>query len=78
VPGGIHTVTPTVYLGGVTCGWEAGTCRSAALVAAGSGGYYPAVAIIKGTTATVTKLPGTPRPALRSAHKLGSAWSSVW
>jgi hypothetical protein len=58
VTGVIHTISATAYLGGVTCGWEAGTCRSTALVAAGSGGYYPAVAIIKGTTATVTKLPG--------------------
>ena len=38
VTGVIHIITATAYLGGVTCGWEAGTCRSTALVAAGSGG----------------------------------------
>ena len=58
VTGAVHTITATADLGGVTCGWEAGTCRSTGLVAAGNGGYYPAIAIIKGTTATVTKLAG--------------------
>ena len=58
VTGAVHTITASVYLGGVTCGWEAGTCRSSGDVAAGNGGYYPAIAIIKGTTATVTKLAG--------------------
>jgi hypothetical protein len=60
-PGAVHT-TASASLAGVTCGWEAGTCRATASVAAGGGGYYPATAIIKGTTATVTKLAGDASP----------------
>ena len=58
VTGAVHTTAQLRPWASVTCGWEAGTCRSTGLVAAGSGGYYPAIAIIKGTTATVTKLAG--------------------
>jgi hypothetical protein len=61
VTGAVHT-TATASLGSVTCGWEAGTCRSTGSVSAGGGGYYPAVAIIKGTAATVTKLAGDASP----------------
>ena len=60
-PGAVHT-TASASLAGVTCGWEAGTCRATGSVAAGGGGYYPATAIIKGTTATVTKLAGDASP----------------
>ena len=59
--GAVHT-TATAFPGGVACGWEAGVCRATGLVAAGGGGYYPAIAIIKGTTATVTKLAGNASP----------------
>ena len=41
VAGLIHTITATAYLGGVTCGWEEGTCRSTALVAAANWGVLP-------------------------------------
>jgi hypothetical protein len=61
VTGAVHT-TASASLAGVTCGWEAGTCRATGSVAAGDGGYYPATAIIKGTTATVTKLAGDASP----------------
>jgi hypothetical protein len=60
-PGAVHT-TASASLASVTCGWEAGTCRATGSVAAGGGGYYPATAIIKGTTATVTKLSGAASP----------------
>jgi len=60
-PGAVHS-TASASLAGVTCGWEAGTCRATGSVAAGVGGYYPATAIIKGTTATVTKLAGDASP----------------
>jgi hypothetical protein len=62
VTGAVHTITAAAFLDGVTCGWETGSCRSTGDVAAGNGGYYPAIAIIKGTTATVTKLAGDASP----------------
>jgi hypothetical protein len=71
VTGAVHTITAAAFLGGVTCGWEAGTCRSTGDVAAGNGGYYPAVAIIKGTTATVTKLAGDASPGAAVCPAVG-------
>jgi hypothetical protein len=70
VPGAVHT-TPSASLAGVTCGWEAGTCRATGSVAAGGGGYYPATAIIKGTTATVTKLAGDASPGAAICPAVG-------
>jgi hypothetical protein len=61
VTGAVHT-TSSESLAGVTCGWQAGTCRATGSVAAGDGGFYPATAIIKGTIATVTKLAGDASP----------------
>jgi hypothetical protein len=61
VTGLVHT-TASDFLAGVTCGWQAGICRATGSVAAGGGGFYPATAIIKGTTATVTKLAADASP----------------
>jgi hypothetical protein len=61
VTGLVHA-TSSESLAGVTCGWQAGICRATGSVAAGNGGFYPATAIIKGTTAAVTKLAGDASP----------------
>jgi hypothetical protein len=71
VTGAVHTITAAAFLGGVTCGWDTGICRSTGDVAAGNGGYYPAIAIIKGTAATVTKLAGDASPGAAVCPAVG-------